>query len=166
MSEDVVWETIPGFVNYEVGTNGEVRNERSGRILRQNANASGTVYVGMVRGGTQHHRSVALMVLSTFVPQTNPAFDTPIHLNGSRFDNRVDNLTWRPRWFAVKYNREIQALRPRIDAPIENASSGMVHRDSLECAKHYGVLESDLELSIVNRTYVWPVYQLFRVLQE
>jgi hypothetical protein len=37
--------------------------------------------------------------------------------------------------------------------------------NSLECAKRYGLLEQDLVQSIMARTYVWPTYQRFIVIE-
>jgi hypothetical protein len=41
-----------------------------------------------------------------------------------------------------------------------------VCENSFECAKRYGLLEEDLVQSILNRTYAWPTYQEFRVLED
>jgi hypothetical protein len=37
--------------------------------------------------------------------------------------------------------------------------------NSFECAKRYGLLEQDLVLSIMARTYVWPTYQRFVIIE-
>jgi hypothetical protein len=41
-----------------------------------------------------------------------------------------------------------------------------VSENSLQCAQRYGLLEQDLVLSILNRTYVWPTYQEFGILER
>ena len=74
----------------------------------------------------------------------------------------VENLAWRPRWFAIKYN---QQFRHPYENPIMfqmvDLKTGEVSENSIECAQRYGLLEQDLVLSILNRTYVWPTYQEF-----
>jgi hypothetical protein len=122
----------------------------------------------MMQDGEQKHRSVPRLVIHAFKePHRYEAFDTPINLDGDRHNNHVDNLEWRPRWFAVKYNRQfIIPYHHPIDFPIEDIRTGEVTDNSLECCKRYGLLEEDLVLSILNRTYVWPTYQEFRILEE
>lgn len=160
------WKEIPEFPNYSVSSHGRICRNSSGRILKQSANNYGVVFVGMMREGRQRHRSVALLVAKAFIPHRFGAFDTPINLDGDRHNNHVDNLVWRPHWFAVKYNRQFRHPYPNpINAPIENIKTGEVTDGSFETAMRYGILEQDLVLSIVNRTYVWPGYMEFRVLE-
>jgi hypothetical protein len=115
-----------------------------------------------MQDGDQKHRSVALLVASAFIPRPSEPFDTPINLNGLRIDNNVDNLVWRPRWFAIKYNRQFKyPYENPIVAPVENVETGEVFENSWDCSKQHGLLEEDLVLSILNRTFVWPTYQQF-----
>lgn len=120
-----------------------------------------------MRGGEQRHRSVPLLVAKAFLTPSEGPFDTPINLDGDRYNNRLDNLLWRPRWFAVKYNRQFrQRYYNSIPKPIIDLKTGVISENSLGCAKEYGLLEEDVVLSIINRTYVWPTYQKFGVFQD
>lgn len=161
-----IWKEITNFEHYSISTFGRVRAEKSGRILELNQNQFATVYVGLFREGTQYHRSVALLVAKAFMPRKFEAYDTPINLDGDRWNNRVDNLVWRPRWFAIRYNQQfrIPYIHP-IPTPIKDLKTGEVSENSFACATRYGLLESDLVLSIWNRTYVWPTFQEFGILE-
>lgn len=160
-----LWKSIPEFPGYSVSNQGDVQTDKTGRILATFQNQSGLVCVGMMRDGTQYHRSVPLLVAKAFLPKHKlPAFNTPVNLNGDRYDNAVDNLAWRPRWFVVKYNRQfIYPYANPIPYPIIDLENGEVSENSFECAKRYGLLEEDLVLSILNRTFVWPTYQQFAI---
>jgi len=159
------WRPIPEFPNYEVSNYGQVANIVSGRIMALNMNQYDVVFVGVWDGGMQFKRSVPLLVAKAFIPQPYHAYDTPINLDGDRWNNTVENLEWRPRWFAVKYNRQFRyRYRHHIRFQIEDMATGEISANSLECAKRYGLLEEDLVDSISNRTYVWPTYQQFRAL--
>lgn len=161
------WRTIEFFPDYEVSNYGRVRTSKTGRILQLNVNQYGLVQVGLMRNGVQRHRSVPLLVAKAFLSDSEGAFDTPINLDGDRYNNRLENLTWRPRWFAIKYNRQFRyPYEDRIDSPIVDLKTGEISENSLECAKRYGLLEKDLVLSIMNRTYVWPTYQQFGILED
>ena len=160
------WRTIENFPEYAVSDHGRVRSNKSGRILSLNDNQFGVVQVGLMRDGVQYHRSVPLLVAKAFIPIPGIPFDTPINLDGDRHNNRVENLTWRPRWFAIRYNQQFR--RPYenpIDARIIDLKTQEVSENSFECACRYGLLERDLVLSILNRTYVWPTYQEFGILE-
>ena len=121
----------------------------------------------MVRGGMQYHRSVPLLVANAFVLNKFEAYDTPINLNGDRWDNRVENIVWRPRWFAIRYNQQFRNpyMFPILD-PVKEIKSGEIHENSFEAAIKYGLLESDLVLSILNHTVVWPTYQEFEIVLD
>ena len=160
------WKEIEGFENYSVSNYGGIRSNWSERILSIYENQSGLVQVGLMRNGKQYHRSVPLLVAKTFIKQPSGPFDTPINLDGDRYNNHVNNLIWRPRWFAVKYNQQFQyTYVNHIQAPIEDIKTGEVTENSLECAKRYGLLEQEIVLAILNNIYVWPTYQKFRIVE-
>lgn len=158
------WVNIEHFPGYSVSSHGRIRADKTERILALNVNQFGVLQVGLMRDGEQRHRSVPLLVASHFVPNPGGPFDTPINLDGDRTNNRIENLIWRPRWFAIKYNQQFkQPYANRINSPVMDLKTHEVSLNSLECAKKYGLLEEDLVLSILNRTYVWPTYQEFGV---
>jgi hypothetical protein len=160
------WKPIEEFPKYSVSDQGRIRFERTGRILQCNLNQYGLLQVGMMHEGTQRHRSVPLLVAKAFLPSVPGPFDTPINLDGDRHNNRVQNLAWRPRWFAVKYNQQFRhPFEEPIDDPIMDDRTHEISPNSIECAKRYGLLEQDLVLSILARTYVWPTYQRFIVIE-
>lgn len=161
------WKIIDDFPEYSVSSYGRVRTNKSGRILQLNLNQYGLLQVGLMRDGVQRHRSVPLLVAKAFLPDIAGPFDTPINKDGDRYNNTVENLVWRPRWFAVRYNQQFRyPYENPIDARIIDLQTEEVSENSFECAKRYGLLERDLVLSILNRTYVWPTYQQFGVLED
>ena len=161
------WKAIEWFPEYSVSNCGRVRTNKSGRILSVSPNQFGVVQVGLMREGVQYHRSVPLLVAKAFLPIRPGPFDTPINLDGDRNNNHVDNLVWRPRWFAVKYNRQFRYPSERhISHPLADLKTNEISPNSFECAKRYGLLEEEIVLAILNRTYVWPTYQEFKVIED
>ncbi len=161
------WTPILGFPGYSVSTLGHVRNDKTERILETNLNQYDVLFVGLMRDGVQYHRSVAKLVARAFVEKDFLAFDTPINLNGDRTDCRAENLVWRPRWFAIRYNRQFQE-RSLLSFPnkLRNTKTGEVLDNSWACAIKYGLLERDLVLAVVNKTYVWPLYIVFEAIPQ
>lgn len=163
-----VWREIRAFPGYSVSDEGRVRNNETGRTMALLKNQNGIVNVGLTKDLVQYKRSVAILVASVFVPklpQHREAFDTPINLDGDRTNNHVTNIMWRPRWFAVKYFRQFrEGYQIGFAMPIEEATTGEQFKSSWDAATKYGLLDREIFVSTINRTYVWPTYQKFRVL--
>jgi len=166
------WRVVQGFECYSVSTYGRVRsdieyqNGNAGLILRQSTNQRGVAYVGLMKNGIQFKRSVALMVAHAFIMTARPlTFTTPINLDGNRLNNRVDNLLWRPTWFARKYFSQFRNPRARITRPIVEVKSEEVYEDSWSAAITHGLLDQEIFEAVQDKTYVWPTYQRFEVLR-
>ena len=157
------WEYIDGFPGYVVNPLGQVQNEHTGRILRPQRNQFDVAFVGLIdEEGHQKQRSIALLVASAFIPQDLESFNTPINLDGDRQHCSVDNLMWRPRWFAIQYHQQFKRRYPYpIDTPIRDLGTDEIYADSGHVFTTFGLLERDLVTAIELRTYVWPTYQTF-----
>lgn len=158
------WVDVEGFPGYSVNPLGQVRKDSSGRILQVRLNQYGVPYVGLMRNWKQCIRSLPRLVATAFVPQPNQIFDTPINLDGDRTNCHVDNLLWRPRWYAVYYNNQFE---DRYDNPIHTrireVETGEEFPDSLSAGCRFGVLEREVVLSILNNTLTWPTFQQFEL---
>lgn len=162
------WETIPEFPDYLVSDRGLICNERTGRILAQQTNQYGVRYVGLVKDKEQFKRSVAKLVAEAFIPNHNPRFNTPMHLDANQDHNFVANLVWRPRPFVITYYRQFHhPYKHRIEVPIEIIQTGERFESSWDAARAYGLLERAVVMSVLNEsTPVFPTSQLFRLIQE
>lgn len=158
------WREVHSFPNYSVSNLGRVRNEETGRLMTLLRNQHGIINVGLTKRKVQYKRSVTCLVANAFVSRPpNDYFDTPINLDGDRGNNNADNLTWRPRWFAVKYIHQFHPNAPRgFTIPVVEISTGERFDTSWEAAIKYGLLDHEIYLASLNRTYVWPTYQRFR----
>lgn len=117
-----------------------------------------------MRNWKQCIRSLPRLVATAFVPIPNQIFDTPINLDGDRTNCAVDNLAWRPRWYAVYYTNQFRERYDNpINAPVREIETGEVFRDSLAAGCQFGVLEREVVLSILNNTLAWPTYQQFEL---
>lgn len=161
------WVDIPNFPKYEISPRGMVRNKASGRILRPQENQYGLVFVGMLNeDGFQRHRGLGRLTACAFIPQDLESFDTPINVDGNRWNCGVGNLMWRPRWFAIQYHIQFKRRYSYpIDTKIRDAATGDIYENSWEVVTTFGLLEKELVTAIGYRTYVWPTYQLFEVVE-
>jgi len=159
------WVPIEGFPGYSINPLGQVVRDSTGRLLIPRYNQDGVPYVGLMREWSQCIRSLPRLVAMAFLQSPSEIFDTPIQIDGDRSNCRADNLMWRPRWYAVLYNR--QFTKERYEAPIDEPIRAINERerfpDSLSAACRYGLLEREVVLSIVNNTPAWPTYQSFEL---
>jgi hypothetical protein len=161
---EATWVPVTDFSGYSVNPLGQVRNDSTGRLLNIRINQYGVAYICPMRNGHQVCRSLPLLIASTFIPQPNDIFDTPINKDGDRSNCHVDNLAWRPRWYAVFYNRQFEERYENpINAPVRNVETGQEFSDSFSAACFYGILEREVVLSIFNNTIAFPIFQQFEL---
>ena len=86
------WKTIQGY-EYEVSTEGRIRNKKTGRILKLGKNNRGYLNVILYKNGKQKNFLVHRLVAIAFIP--NPDNLPQVnHINENKEDNSVDNLEW------------------------------------------------------------------------
>lgn len=80
--------------NYEVSTEGRVRNVKTGRIKKQTvANRYKQVYLS--KNGKGRNFRVNRLVAFAFIPNDDVENKTQVnHINEDKLDNRVENLEW------------------------------------------------------------------------
>jgi hypothetical protein len=142
-----------------------VRNDDYDRIMAMLVNQGGTVHVGLTKGKKQFKRSVALLVARAFLrPAEDARFDTPIHLDGDSRNNHVENLMWRPRWYAIRYQHQFTMAPQGFRVPIVETHTGEEFPTSWDAAIKYGLIDRDIMLAVINKTFVWPTYQFFKTI--
>ena len=158
------WVPVQHFPGYSINPLGQVRKDSTGRVLHTRLNQYGVPYVGLMREWRQCIRSLPRLVATAFLPMPNAIFDTPINLDGDRTNCSVDNLMWRPRWYAIYYVNQFKDRYDHpIDAPVRAIETEEVFEDSLHAACRYGLLEREVVLSVLNHTPTWPTYQMFEL---
>jgi hypothetical protein len=155
------WLPLLGYPGYEVSDQGRVRSLRSDCILSVSRQRKGRPSVALtIDHPTQVRRGLALLVISTFLPSPRVDFTTPIHLDGDLMNCRLNNLVWRPRWFAMQHTKQFTENHPETSA-IRNIDTGQVYKDVWEVVFTFGVLHNDVVKSVINKTYVFPIMHCF-----
>lgn len=159
-----VWERLSEFPDYSVSTEGNIRNDATGRILKHGYNKKDVAYVGLYKDGAQLTRGVAKLVAQTFVPMPKGSEEwdlpTPIHRNGDSKDCSAANLMWRPRWFAYEYAMQMKNGVRNV-APIRDVNTGEVFSDVMDIITTYGVLFRDIMASVHEGYPVMPIRKRF-----
>jgi hypothetical protein len=166
MAESDDWAPVPGFPGYSINPLGQVARDSTGRLLVPRLNKERVPYVGLMRNWQQCNRSLPRLVATTFLQRPSDIFDTPIQLDGDPGNCHVDNLMWRPRQYAVLYKRQFrEPYENPINVPVRAINERERFPNSLAAACRYGLLEREVVLSILNRTFAWPTYQYFELVE-
>ena len=159
------WRPIEEFPDYIVSTLGRVHNGRTRRPVGISlvTNIIPMPTVALQKDLKQYRRSLARLVAVTFLEQPHEHFNTPINLDGDRLNCRVDNLAWRPRWFAIRYHMErAEQAFAQWTRAIRLDQTWEVFSHISEPAIKYGLLERDIHKSLVEGTAVFPHNYTFR----
>lgn len=94
-SAPVEYRTHPRFLLYDVGTDGTVRNNKTGHFLTPQTGRKGYLRVSLYCGPRRRQKFALLhrLVLEAFVGPCPPGLECR-HLNGIRSDCRLSNLKW------------------------------------------------------------------------
>jgi hypothetical protein len=159
-----VWATISDVPGYSVSNHGDVMNNKTETLIKPQLTPQGIVYVPLYADSKTITRSVKVLVAKAFVAGETDIFGTPINLDGDKTNNRVDNIVWRPLWFAVKYSR--QFLHPYIHAevgPVYDIATQDRYETVYEVAVTNGLLFREVYRSCFSSTRVFPTGQTFHI---
>lgn len=156
---------IEGFEAYVVMPDGTIYTKDSGLKRKPSLTQNGQIKVTLYRDGRSYTKSVALLVAKAWLYNDwNPdVYDTPIHLDNDLTNNHVDNLAWRPRWFAIKYQRQYWHESYRYaTTKVQDVKTGEVFNSLLEVCQRYGYLWVDVMNSCLQGESVFPTWHTFR----
>lgn len=86
------WKTIPQCPNYEVSDQGEVRNKKTGRVLKA-FDSAGYLAVQMMNDSERIQMKIHRLVACAFVDGYEEGLEVD-HINRDRYDNKAENLRW------------------------------------------------------------------------
>ena len=158
------WKSIPEFPDYSVSDQGEVRSDRYNRIRNTSMTAGGAAKVTLFKGDKPYTRSLALLVTQAHVwNDYDPEFfNTPIHLNNDLMDNRSMNLAWRPRWFALKYQKQYYTEEFRFaTTSVIDLETALCYHNLHEPCQEFGLLYVDILRSCSGGGVVFPTWKEF-----
>lgn len=138
------WKKIEGFENYSVSNNGQVRNDKTGRILKTYKKPSGYIQVQMGRKTVPKY--IHRLVAQAFIPNVSnkPQIN---HKNGNKGDNRADNLEWvtaSENALAYGYGIRIEHKKKKIIATNVNGKK-VVFNSRDEAAKYFQCNKANID---------------------
>jgi hypothetical protein len=169
---------IEGFPAYDITNWGRVLNLRTKRSMVLSPTMNGDLTVGLTREGHQYRYSVKGLVAKAFcnfeylsdrgvvgrafISNETELFNTPVLLDGDKYNLYFENIVWRPRWFAWRYTNQFTDLIPWYQfGPIQEVGTNNVYDSYMDAAIDNGVLCVDIRESIYNSRLIFPTWQKF-----
>lgn len=88
-----IWKTIDGYPNYMVSNMGNVKNIKTGKMLKPTISTTGYLQIHLWKNNHEKNFKLHRLIALSFIPnpENKPCID---HINTNKMDNRVCNLRW------------------------------------------------------------------------
>lgn len=138
------FKKIDEFNNYSISNLGNVRNDKTGRILKAYIKPSGYMQVQLGRRTIPQY--IHRLVAKAFIPnlENKPQVN---HINGNKQDNRVENLEWvtaSENDLAYGYTSRIENRKKKILATNLNGEK-IIFNSRDETARYFNCHKSQID---------------------
>ena len=149
------WKTIPGYENYDVSDEGEVRNGKTGRILKSSYSNGGYKKVNLRSNNVVANAKIHRLVAENFIPNPD-GLPQVNHIDGDKNNNRIENLEWCTRGENMRHAAEHHLLcRPDSSGVPKRRTkiveSGITFDSVSDCARFLNAAESNVSACLSGR---------------
>lgn len=160
----VEWRVFSERPGYSSSTDGDIRNNKTGKQLTPTRLQQGYMQVTLCDETGHHKYPVHRIVAKTFLE--NPyEYSQVNHIDGDKSNNRVDNLEWctpsenmkhayrtglqKPIASQIEYSLARSAeVRRR---PVRNVETGTCYSSIVDCAKAEGICSSAVSFHLAGK---------------
>lgn len=130
------WRKIPGYGDrYSASSEGRIRNDKTGRIMKTHDNQNGQECLILTVGGVKYSCRVSRLVLLAFYGEPENDNFEAAHLDGDYFNNRFENLQWMTRRELVNLAFARGTRVPRSRRAVRVVETGEVFPSIREAAR-------------------------------
>jgi len=92
-NSDIIEIKIKDYENYTINILGEIKNIKTGRILKYSTDKDGYYKIGLSKNSVQKIYSIHRLIAQHFIPnpENKPFID---HKDNNKKNNSIDNLRW------------------------------------------------------------------------
>ena len=135
------WKQIKGFPNYEVSTYGNVRNVKTGKILKPFIETKQKPYlrVELFNNGKGNKLFVHVLVAKAFLPDTGRNPDGSImvghHQVNHRDECKTNNNLLNLEWCDSKYNNYYSDTFRKLQKKVQCIETGIIYESTADAER-------------------------------
>lgn len=144
------WKTIPEYPMYEASSDGEIRNRKTGRILKTHVDTHGYYQLTVRKNKQQIPVKVHRLVAEAFYPDADRSLDVN-HIDGDKLNNTSENLEFCTRQENIIHAFKMGLRVPRSMQPVEVVETGEIFPSIRECSRQTGLDQSAIVRCLKNK---------------
>lgn len=148
------WKQIKGFPDYEVSTFGNIKNVKTGKMLKlivRNKN-KGYLAVKLFNNGKSKYLYVHVLVAKTFLPDTERNPDGTLmnghHQINHRDENKRNNNLLNLEWCDSRYNLTYSDTFRKLQKKIQCIETGVAYESTYEAEKKLNLRKDSISNQI------------------
>lgn len=135
------WRVVKEIPIYEASENGDIRNSKTGRILKTNVNQKGYMQVCLRKDKRQVTRSVHRLIADAFYDGEHSTLDVN-HKDGIKHNNHISNLEFCTRKENIRHAFDTGLKKPSRQKKVRVVETDVIYESIRECARQIGVDQS------------------------
>ena len=148
------WKQIEEFSRYDASINGQIRNHRTGRILKTFINSRGYEVLTLRHNGEQYTVRVNRLIGETFYDHTDDKIDV-CYKDGNKLNNSVGNLEICTRKENIQRSIERETFKfnnfGNRSRRVLCVETGEIYESLNECSRQVNIDRSEISKYLLEK---------------